>query len=100
METRGCPSQGHCREAAAKSRRWWDGFCSQALVAVRLERGDRAKGDPLASIALAAYLGFFPEFISLCLLPACFGSWGHRWKIEKGGSGGVVGGWKERKHLM
>lgn len=41
---------------------------------------------------LHVYLGFFPEFISLCLLPDSFRIWKQRRKIEKGDSGGVVGG--------
>lgn len=46
METTGCLSQGHCREAAVKNRRCWNGFCSRALgaAALRPERRDIVGG--------------------------------------------------------
>ena len=100
METRDRPRQGHCREAAVKIKRRWAGFCSQTPMAVRLERGDRAKGGAVASIAFAAYLGFLPELSCLCLLAARLWIWEQRWKIGKGGSSGVVGERKVRNHSI
>lgn len=97
-----CPNQGCCREAAAKSRRWWDSFCSLSPVAARLERGGRAKQGYCSFHSLCCGLGFlsrvyFPlPFARLLLdLEAEVEN-----TIEKGSSDGVVGRWKEKNHLV
>lgn len=98
----GCPRQGCCREAAAKSRRWWDSFCSLAPVAARLERGGRAKRGYFSFRSLCCGRGF----LSRVYLPLPFARLLLDLEaelentIEKGSSDGVVGRWKEKHRLI
>lgn len=98
----GCPRQGCCREAAGKSRRWWDGFCSLTPEAARLGRGGRAKRGYFSFHSLCCGLGFLSRvYLPLPLARLLLDLEAEvENTIEKGSSDGVVGRWKEKHHLI